>query len=134
LGNQGATAKWFALFGVITLLIINHADRLAATQTVSSLLYREYQTIDSFTLVHSVPKQKAFRVGRLFPLQNSTKSARMKRPCQKGRKDALLQKQRLARSPSKSIWKGGEAGMGRFLLKLFVLVVILALALSIKAY
>ena len=70
----------------------------------------------------------------LAPLQRSTKSAKIKRPCQKGRKDALLQKQRLARSPSKSIWKGGEAGMGRFLLKLFVLVVILALALSIKAY
>ena len=67
-------------------------------------------------------------------LQNSTKSAKIKKPCQKGRKEALLQKQRLARSPSKSIGKGGEAGMGRFLLKLFVLVVILALALSIKAY
>ena len=30
--------------------------------------------------------------------------------------------------------KGGEAGMGKFLLKFLVLVVIWALALSIKAY
>ena len=35
----------------------------------------------------------------LAPLQRSTKSAKIKRPCQKGRKDALLRKKRLA-SPS----------------------------------
>ncbi len=35
----------------------------------------------------------------LLPLQRSTKSAKIKRPCQKGRKDALLRKKRLA-SPS----------------------------------
>ena len=67
-------------------------------------------------------------------LQISTKSAKIRVPCQKGRKDALLQTIAVGSSPhANSFLEGGEAGMGKFLLKFLVLVVILALALSIKA-